>query len=139
MRRSLPDREFHALYCPVKNAKAALFLVASFSVTAFVSWRGLHTALEQPSYVELLVVIPVVIMLAKWLEVFTCLRERLILSLVIVSIVTGEVTRFVPSVFGKHSEMIKFGKLALSLLGVLVSLTMFMQSARSPAAEPNES
>jgi hypothetical protein len=132
MMRNLSDQEFHALYCPVKNPKAALFLVVSFSVMTFADWKGLHKVLEQPSFVELLVVIPLVIMLAKWLVVFTCFRERLILGFVIVSIVTEEVTRFAPSGFSGHSEMIGFGKLALSLLGLLVSLTMLVQSARSP-------
>ena len=133
MRRGLPDQEFHALYCPVKNTKSALFLVACFSVAAFVSWKGLHKAPEQPSVVELLFAILVVAMLAKWLVAFTCFRERLVFSLAIVSLVTGEVTRLVPSVFSKHAELVKSGKLALSLLGLLVSLTMLVQSARRMA------
>ena len=133
MRRGLPDQEFHALYCPVKNTKSALFLVACFSVAAFVSWKGLHKAPEQPSVVELVFAILVVAMLAKWLVAFTCFRERLVFSLVIVSLVTGEVTRLVPSVFSKHAELVKSGKLALSLLGLLVSLTMLVQSARRMA------
>jgi hypothetical protein len=137
MRQKLSDQEFHALYCPVKNTKSALFLVAFFSVTAFVNWKGLHKAPEHPDLVELLFAIIVVAMLAKWLAAFTCFRERLVFGLVIVSLVTGEVKGFVPSVFGQHVEMVKVGKLALSLLGLLVSLTMLVQSVRSPNAEPS--
>lgn len=132
MRRKLSDQEFHALYCPVKNTKSALFLVACFSVVAFGSWRGLHKASEHPSFVELFFAILVVAMLAKWLVAFTCFRERLVFGLVIVSMVTGEVESFVPSVFNKHAEMVKSGQLALSLFCLLVSLTMLVQSARSP-------
>jgi glyoxylase-like metal-dependent hydrolase (beta-lactamase superfamily II) len=47
------DQEFHALYCPLKNTKSALFLVVFFSVTAFVNWKGLHNAPEHPDFVEL--------------------------------------------------------------------------------------
>ena len=87
MRRGLSDQEFHALYCPVKNTKSALFLVACFSVAAFVSWKGLHKVPEQPSVVELLFAILVVAMLAKWLVAFTCFRERLVFGVVVVSFV----------------------------------------------------
>jgi len=53
MRQKLSDKEFHALYCPVKNAKSALFVVAYFSTAAFVNWKGLHKAPEHSSFVEL--------------------------------------------------------------------------------------
>jgi len=134
MRRklSLSDQEFHALYCPVKNTKGALFIVASFSVAAFVDWKGLHKALEQPSFVVLLFAVLVVATLAKWLVAFTCFRERLVFGVVIISLVTEQVASFVPSVFSQHVEIVRLGKLALSLLGLLVSLTMLIQSASSP-------
>lgn len=138
MRRKLSDQQFHALYCPLKNTKSALFFVACFSVVAFGSWNGLHKAREHPSYVELLFAILVVAMLAKWLVAFTCFRERLVFGLVIVSLVTGEVEGFVPSVFSTYEKMVKSGQLALSLLGLVVTLTMLVQSARTPKVEPNE-
>ena len=103
MRQKLSNQEFHALYCPVKNTKSALVLVAYFSVADFAGWKGLHKAPEYPSFVELLFATLVVAILVKWLVAFTCFRERLVFGLVIVSLVTGEVARFVPSVFGKHA------------------------------------
>jgi hypothetical protein len=138
MRQKLSDQEYHARYCPVKNAKSALFLVAYFSVTAFVNWKGLHKPPEHPDFVLLLFAILVVAMLARWLVTFTCFRERLVLGLVIVTMVAGQVERFVPSVVSQHLEGVKSGHLALSLLGLLVSLTMLVQSARTPKVEPNE-
>jgi hypothetical protein len=130
-RRNPSDYEIHAQSCPVKNSKSALFLVASFSVMVFVGWKGLHRAPEHKSIVELLFYIVVAAGLARLLAAFTCLRERLVISVVIVSLLTGAATGFVPSVFSQHVEMVKFGELALSLLGLLVSLTMLVQSARS--------
>ena len=97
----------------------------------------MHKVPASPSFVELLFAILVVAILAKWLVAFTCFRERWVFCLVIVSLVTGEVARFVPSLFGKHAEMVKFGKLALSLLGLLVSLTMLVQSTLSPNVGPS--
>lgn len=138
MRQNLTDQEFHALYCPAKNTKSALFLVVCFAVVAFVGWEGLHKAPEHPSLVELLFAILVVAMLAKWLVAFTCFRERLVFGLVIVSLVIGELAGLVPSVFGKHTEMVKSGKLALSLLGLVVSLSMLVQAQVSQVSKFRE-
>jgi len=135
MSRRLSDQELHELYCPLKNAKSALFLVASFSIVAFVSWKGLHKPLGHRSLVELLFAILVAAMLAKVLAAFTCFRERLAVGAIIVSLVIGVVAGFVPAAFSKHAEMVKSGKLALSLLGLLVSLTMLVQSARNPSVD----
>jgi len=133
----LSDQEFHALYCPVKNTKGALFIVAYFSVAVCVAWKGLHKTLEHPSFVELLFGLLVAAMLAKWLVAFTCFRERLVFGLVIVSLVRWEIEGFAPSVFSQHVALVRFGELASSLLGLLVSLTMLVQSARSPKVGPS--
>lgn len=138
MRRKLSDQEFHALYCPVKNTKSALFLVACFSVTAFVGWKGLYKPPENPSYLELVFAIIVVGLLTTWLAHFTCFRERLVLSVIIVSLVTEQVESFEPSLFSQHTQTIRFGSIALSLLGLIVSVTMLVQSARTPKIEPSE-
>lgn len=53
-----------------------------------------------------------------------------------VEAVPGAERGFVPTVFTKHAEMARSGKLALSLLGLLVILTMLVQSARSPNVGP---
>ncbi len=122
MRRKLSDQEFHALYCPVKNPKSALFLVAYFSVAAFGNWKGLHKAPEHLDLVSLSFIIIVVAMLAKSLINFTCFRERLVFVLVIVSFVTGEVYGFFPAIVGPYAHVMELGRLALSLLGLLVSV-----------------
>jgi hypothetical protein len=138
MTQKLSDQESHALYCPVKNAKSALFLVAFFCLTSFLSWKGLNKPLEHYSLGQLLVVaIFAVAVVATWLVEFTCFRERLVLGIVIINLLTMEVQGFVPSVFSKHVEMVKSAKLALGFLGLLVSLTMLIDAARSPNAGPS--
>ena len=129
--RSLSDQEFHTLYCPVKNAKSALFLVVCFSVVAFVDWKGLHKPPAPPDFVLLLFAILVVAMLAKWLFAFTCFRERLVFGLVIFTLGAGQVERFVPSIVSQHVEAVRSGHFAMSLLGLMVSVSMLVHSMRS--------
>ncbi len=134
MLRRLSDQEFHAHYCALKNTKSALFLVACFSLTTFVNLKGLHKARGQPDFVVLLFAILVAGMLAKWLVAFTCIRERLILGLVIVSIVAAEVETFVPSIVGPHLEAVRSGHFSASLLALLVSLSMLVKPAGKAGA-----
>lgn len=133
MMRNLSDSEIHDRFCPVKNSKSALFLVASFSVMVFVGWKGLHRGgPEHKSIVELLFYIVVAAGLAGLLMAFTCLRERFVIGVVIVSLLTGAIVGFSPSLFSQRIEMIRFGKFTLSLLGLFVSLTMLVQPTRTP-------
>lgn len=138
MRQNLSGQEIHARYCPVKNAKSALFLVAYFSLAAFENWKGLHQAPEHLDLVRLSFVVIVLAMLAKPLVNFTCFRDRLVIVLVIGSFVAGEVYGFFPAIVGPYADVLRLGKLALSLLGLLVSLTMLVQSALSPRVEPTK-
>jgi hypothetical protein len=138
MWRSLSDHETHELYCPVRHVKSALFLVVCFTVTTIASWRGLHKAPETPSFVQSLFSMLVVAALIRWLFTFTCFRERLICGLMILSLLAGQVQKLLPSVIGEHSEVIRIGKLSLSVLGLVVSLTMLVQSARGSAQPPQE-
>ena len=131
MRANLSDREVHELYCPVRNVKSALFLVVSFFVIAFASWRGLHKSTETPDVVLSIFAMIVVAMLTKWLFSFTCFRERLVLVFGIVSLLAGQAQKFAPSLLGKYTEAIKTGKFALAVLGLVVSLTMLVQSSRN--------
>jgi len=137
MRQDLSAQEIHARYCPVKNTKSALFLVAYFSLAAFENWKGLHKAPEHLDLARLSFVIIVLAMLAKALVNFTCFRERLVFALVIVSFVTGEVYGFFPAIVGPYAHVVRLGELAMSLFGLLVCLTMLVQSARSPNVRPS--
>jgi membrane-associated HD superfamily phosphohydrolase len=131
----LSDRELHDHYCPVRNPKSAALLVACLAVMLFVSCRSLHKAQEKPSFVLLLFLIVVYTMVARLLVAFTCFRERLLFGLVVGIVVAGEVARFVPTVFGRYIGIVRPAQLALSLLGLVVCLTMLVQSARGPDAD----
>ena len=132
MKQKLSDQESHALHCPIKNVKSALFVVGSFCVITFASGNGLHKPPAHYSLAQLISVIFVLAMLAQFLVEFTCFRERLLLGIAIIDLLTVEVQGFVPSVFSNHVELVKSVKFALVLLGLFVSLTMLIQAARNP-------
>jgi hypothetical protein len=138
MKQKLSDQESHALYCPIKNAKSALFVVASFSVISLASWNGLDKPPAHYRLDELLVVIFVVAVVAQLLVGFTCFRERLLLGIIIINLLTMEVQGFVPSVFSKHVELLKSAKFASVLIGLFVSLTMLIQAARSSDVQSSD-
>ena len=137
MKQKLSDDEGHARYCPIKNVKSALFVVVSFTVILFAGWNGSHKPPGQYSLAQLLIVIFVLAMVTHWLVVFTCFRERLLLVIVIINLLTMEIQGFVPSVFSKYVEMVKSAKFASVLIGLSVSLTMLIQAARSSNAGPS--
>ena len=136
MRPKPSDQQLHALYCPLRHIKSASFLVAYFFVVVLVNWKNLHKTPQRPGLVELFFEILVVAMLMKWMVSFTCFSERLVFGLVIVSTVAGVAEGYAPAGFIKHAEVIRSGHLALSLLGLVVSLRMLLHSARSPRADP---
>lgn len=133
-----PNHRIHSLYCPLKSRKSAVFIVVCFSVVSFASWKGLDKPLESPNFIELLFAAVVVVALASWLVAFSCFRERLVLSLAIASILTGQITRLAPSVFSRHAETVKTAKLSLWLLALFVSLTMLTQSVRRSNVDPRK-
>lgn len=137
MKLNPSDREIHALYCPVKNTKTAMFLVACFAIFSIVNWRNLHKVTEHPDLIEILFALIVVVMLAKWMVNFTCFRERLVFGLVIVSMVVGEAEKIAPSAFNQHFETLRYGYLALSVLGLIVSLSMLIHSVEPPDTAHN--
>jgi hypothetical protein len=132
MNQKPSDHESHARQCPIKNVKSALFVVASFCVIAFASWKGLNKPPEHYSFAQLLIVIFVVALAAQLLVKFTCFRERLLLGIAIINLLTMEIQGFAPSVFSKHVELVKSAKFASVLIGLFVSLTMLTQAARNP-------
>jgi hypothetical protein len=132
MKQKPSDQGSHALYCPIKNAKSALFVVGSFCVIAFASWNGLHKPPAHDSLAQLISVIFVLAMLAQFFVEFTCFRERLLLGIAIIDLLAMEVQGFAPSVFSNHIELVKSVKFALVLLGLFVSLTMLIQAVRNP-------
>jgi hypothetical protein len=134
MRQKLSDQEFHALYCPAKNPKSALFLVAFLSLETFLGWKGLHKAPERPDFITLIFLIFVAAMLAKPLANFTCFRDRVVFVLVIGSLAADEAFGFFPAIIGPHVHLVNSIVFALWVVALLVSLTMLVQSARSPNA-----
>jgi hypothetical protein len=132
MWEQLSAYEFHELYCPRKNTKSALLLVALFSLETFQGWKRLHKAPDRPDLITLASLIILTVLLAKSLVNFTCFRERLIFILILVGLVADYVFEFYPAIIGTHVLLANSIISSLWTLALLVSLTMLFQSFRSP-------
>lgn len=128
MKQKPSDQELHERFCPVKHLKSALFVFATFALTTFLNSRALARERERDDVVELVFAMILVAILIRSLLVFTCLRERLLLLIIIISVTAGNIESFVPSVFGDHAGLLKYAHLALSVLGLVISFTMLVQS-----------
>jgi cytochrome bd-type quinol oxidase subunit 2 len=137
-RLSLSDQDFHELYCPVRNTKSALFLVALFSWDVFIDWRGLHKPPEHSALFQLLFGIVAVAIYAKFLVAFTCFRERLLLILIIADLVAWEISGFFAAAVEPYAQTLKSITFVFCVIGLLVSLALLVQSFRTPKVEPSE-
>jgi hypothetical protein len=117
----------HARYCPAKNTKVALFLVASFSLIVFLCWRNLHAS---PNH-DLLPPIFGIFVAALILGTLSCLPEKLIILAAIASLLVSLIRDRFPSAFGQHIETANYIKLTLWLLALLLSITLLIQSLRT--------
>lgn len=138
MKQQITAREVHALYCPLTNTKSALFLVAFSAWETLTGWMWLHKPLAHPDLVELPFFIIVAVLLARWAVSFTCFRERLVFGLVITYLAVEEVSTLLPVIAGPHVHLVRCTELVLWILCLLVSLTMLLQSARTPKVELSE-
>jgi hypothetical protein len=128
LRSEISEPISHAQYCPIKNSKSALFFVAYFALLSFTSWRGLHRGPASPDLTVLLFILIVAAIFVRALVEFKCFRERLIFGIAIAILSIGQIERYAPSAFGGHFETEKLTRLVLALAGLLISLTMLIQS-----------
>jgi hypothetical protein len=124
----------HAQYCALKSPKRALVFVAYFLLAGLGGWIGLHKAPPQRDPIILLFAVLFTAVYAKAIVDFTHLRERLAFGIAIIMLAVPQVERYAPSVFGQDLTTERFGRLTLALLGLVISLSMLVQSltARPP-------
>ena len=126
------DEEFHARNCAVKNMRTAMLFVAFFAIEVLVSWRTLDKPYHRPSLIELPFFIVTFAIGVRWLLMFKCVVERLVLGLSLLNFATGVVSAYVPTIgMGPFSELIRSGKLSLWIFVLVVSIGMLILSARS--------
>lgn len=130
--RNLTKEQLHARYCPVKNPRAALFLVGCFSLLVLLAWTDLHKPAEQKSLIELPFAALVVAACANWMVAFRCFRERVVLGIVIVTLTAGEITGLFSAINYRSVELIRFLNLILEGIGLLVSLSLLVSATRKP-------
>lgn len=131
------DPNSHFNYCPIKHRRSALFVVAYFSLATLTNWLALHRGPSQPDLTLLLFAILLTGMFAKMIVDFTCFRDRLVFGIAILLLVITQVERYSPWVFRAHIGAERGARLLLSLLGLVVGLTMLLQSSfYPPKGEP---
>ena len=130
--RSELDEEFHARNCAVRNTRTALLFVAFFTIEVLVSWRTLDKPYHRPSIIELPFFIVTLAIGVRWLLMFTCVFERLVLGLSLINFAIGVFSAYIPTIgTGPYSELIRSGKLSLWVFVLVVSIGMLILSARS--------
>ncbi len=126
------DEEFHARNCAVKNMRTAMLFVAFFTIEVLVSWRSLDKPFYRPSFIELPFFIVTIAIGVRWLMMFKCVVERLVLGLSLVNFEAGIVSAYVLSIrTGPFSELIRSCKLSLWVFVLVVSIGMLILSVRS--------
>ena len=118
----------HALYCPLKNAKSALFFVGYFLFAVLAGWIGLHRVPAPRDPIILCFAFVFMAIFLKAMVDFGHWRERCAFGLAIVLFAVAQVERYAPSVFGQHLWLERYGRLALGFLGLLICLSMLIQS-----------
>ena len=112
--------------------RTAILFVAFFTIEVLVSWRTLDKPHHRPSLIELPFYILTVAIGVRWLLMFKCVVERLVLGLSLINFVIGVVSAYVPTIgSGPFSELIKSGKLSLWVFVLVVSIGLLILSARS--------
>jgi hypothetical protein len=125
------DEEFHARYCAVRNGRIALLFVAFLAIEVFVSWRALDKPFRRPPLFELPFYIVTVAIGLRWLGMFRCVLERLVLGLSLINFVAGIVSAYIPAIgMSSFAELIRSSKLSLWVFVLIVSLGMLVLSAR---------
>src|SRR5438132_13543343 len=78
--------DVHLRYCANRNIAVSLTFVAFCMMGVLLSWRSLSKELSKHRAILLLGDDGVIVLLARWFAVFRCVRERVMLSLVIVGL-----------------------------------------------------
>jgi len=112
--------------------RTAILFVALFTIEVLVSWRTLDKPYHRPTLIELPFYILAIAIGVRWLLMFKCAVERLVLGLSLINFVVGVVSAYVPTIgSGPFSELIRSGKLSLWVFVLVVSIGMLFLSARS--------
>lgn len=126
-------QDAHSRWCANRNTRIALAVTAFFALEVFLSWRGLGQTIPKSDTVSLFVSLFVIAWLVLLFVSFKCVRERLVLGLLIIRFAVGFAAEVAPAVFDSFYSgpgLWKRANLALWAVTLAVSLSMLYSSLR---------
>jgi len=132
MSQNKPDNEFHAKNCATRNLGVALIFVAICGWILYLNWRDLNKPYREPSLYALFLYILSIIVSYQMLQIFSCLREQLVIALNLLIGFRGVVMKIIPNVLIHLVFPLRLTFLVLWVFALLVSLTMIVSAASAP-------
>lgn len=133
---SLVHQDVHSRWCANRYAPTALGFVAFCALGAIQSWRGLGKEILKGDTVLLLGILFVIAMLLQLFVSLKCVRERIVLGLLIMRFALGFIVKMAPPLSGTAADVWKGGSFALWAAALGVSLSMLYSSLRFRPPEP---
>lgn len=127
---SLGQQDVHSRWCANRNTRIALALTAFCALEVFLSWRGLGQTIEKSDTVSLFVGLFVIGWLVLLFATFKCVRERLVLGLLIIRFAVGFAIRVSPTLSDSAADFWKRANVALWVVALALSLSMLYSSRR---------
>ena len=84
--------EVHSRYCAIQNTRTVLVVIAFCALEVFLSWKGLGKNFPSYNLIVPLRDIAVLVACVRLIVIFTCVRERLVISVIMVRSLVGLVS-----------------------------------------------
>jgi hypothetical protein len=107
MDSSIQSEDVHSRWCANRSTPASLAFVAFCALGAILGWRVLGQEGLAHSTSLLFGDLIVIAVLAQVFSKFSCVRERLVLGLLIVRFAVGFATKVVPTLLGQAGDLLK--------------------------------
>jgi hypothetical protein len=132
MIQSRSNEEAHARYCAIKRTRIALCFVAVCLLMLYLNWRDLGKPYSRASTYDLFWEVVSIAACYELLMVFRCLRERIVVGLLMLIAIRVVVSRFVPALQNEFASPLRYIFLMLWTLALLTSLSMVVSPRPVP-------
>jgi hypothetical protein len=119
----------HSRFCASRNVKVALLYVAFCGVCVFLSWRPSH-ALPVPDRGLPFGLLVAIVILAQVAFAVKCVRERVAVGAMMVSLASALVAEVAPGVVSPVAGLLRITDYLLWGLATVISVSMFVSSIR---------
>jgi hypothetical protein len=124
----LQSPDFHSSSCPNRNRGMALGIVTFCALETALSWKAIGQ--EGPAHFDLLWNLAAIAIVAQFFASFKCVRERLVLNLIIIRFAIGSIARMSPSLLVFTGDLQKPIYFTIWTFALAVSLSMLYSSLR---------